>query len=390
MEEVKDRKILTGYAFAIILVFGIIINLKGVVNPLIQDDYNINYSQLGFILSSYAFGSILSTSIGGFLIQKIGLKRNFFVGFFFSSMALIMVSFINEYSLLSIAMVIMGFGMGTLNVSSNTLVSRIFTKNKGKMMNVFHLFFGIGGFLAPIYARIVFEFSFGWEATYSFGVIFIFLLFLFTLVCKFPDPKKSLDTKKTQLKTVLKDKRVIIFMLAFGLSVGLEIGLSSWLGVYLDDVQFRTKSEISFYLSVFFILFTLGRLIASLIVERFSYLKFVMGTTLATVISIFLGLIGPDSFAIFFSITGFFISMNFPTIQAAMFDIFEENLSVIIGATLTAGSLGNIILANWLTGMLNDLLGIRLGYGVMMIYGLGVIGLVYYAHRFYIRSSQFN
>jgi len=171
MDISNRRKFLIGYAFAVMLFLGIIINLKGVVNPLIQEDYNINYSQLGFVVSSFSLGSIVATSIGGVLIQKLGLKKNFISGFLFSSIALVGVSFTDQYQSLILVMVLLGYGIGTLNVSANTLVSKLFTKEKGKMMNRFHLFFGVGGFIAPLYASLVFKFNFNWEATYSFGIV---------------------------------------------------------------------------------------------------------------------------------------------------------------------------------------------------------------------------
>ncbi|MCK8825065.1 MFS transporter [Fuchsiella alkaliacetigena] len=379
MESKKvNYRFLTAYAFITVFTYGVIMNLRGVVNPLIQSDYSISYSQLGVVLSVYSIGSIISTLIGGFLIRKVGLKKEFRTGFIVLSIGLIMISFIDRYVFLLITMLIIGLGIGLLMVGANTLASRIFIKNKGRMMNIFHLFFGISGLLAPIYINQLFDLGFSWEQGYTLAILLVALLFLISLFSSFPQRSAQVKVKALPVKKLLKDKRVLGFMLTFALVVALELGIVNWVGIYLSDIQQRSSTEIGFYVSAFFSFFILGRLVASIIIERFNYFKFIVFTILATVVIAVVGVLGPDSFAICFSISGFFISMTFPTLQAVMFEIFESDLAALIGATLTAGELGNIFFSNWLVGLLNDLLGIRVGFLVLISYGLLAVGVIYY------------
>ncbi|AGB40328.1 fucose permease [Halobacteroides halobius DSM 5150] len=388
MNQNLNHRLLVILAFMVILVFGIFTNLRGQVNPLIQQDYKIDYSQLGLVLGFFSGGSILATFFGGTLIQKYNLKVIFWSGLLIQSCGLIFIGFIDSYYLLLIVMVIMGVGLGTLNVSGNTLASHVFTKNKGRMMNLFHLFFGIGGMIAPQYANQVFKLGFSWEATYFLGVVLVIILFLFSWFCDFPQEDKEVSSKEITITELLSDSKVIIFVIMFLFHVGAEIGLSSWLGVYLDDVQNRTQTEISFYLSLFFGLFTLGRFLASVIVEKIGYLRLVLISSVSAAVTILLGLLGPDSFAFFFSLTGLFLSVNFPTIQATMFEVFEDNTSSVVGLTLTAGGFGNIIFANWVVGLINDLVGVSMGLGVFVIYLAILVSATFYLRRNYILKKE--
>lgn len=80
----------------------------------------------------------------------------------------------------------------------------------------------------------------------------------------------DIEGKKIMRKTseLLKDKKVILFSLIVFFQVGVEFSIVTWLAPFLRDVQSRSDLIVSFYLSFFFICFTVGRFLASIIVER--------------------------------------------------------------------------------------------------------------------------
>ena len=388
MKKLNNHKLLVILAFSMILSFGLIMNVRGLTNPLLQDDYGINYSQLGTVLMFFSIGASLASFFSGFLIETFSLKTVFRAGLIVGIVGLTSIYFTTNYYLLMVVIFIIGLGMGTTNVSANSLASRIFTKNKGKMMNLFHFFFGMGSASSQLYAPFVISLGFRWEAAYSFGIILLIGLFGFSFIPTFPQQSDDDSSKNAKVTTILKDVRVWLFILMFSFYVGAEIGMSSWLGVYLDNIQQRTPEEIGSYMFGFFILFTIGRLIASFIVEKVGYIKTIVISALAAMITISVGLIGPKSFAFFFSLTGLFLAPHFATIQAVMFEIFDENVSAIVGLTLTAGSVGNILFANKIAGAVNQLLGIQLGFGIFIVYLAILITITLYLRQNYVQSQN--
>ncbi len=388
MQKNKNHKLLVILTFSMMIVFGIIINLKSQINPLIQQDYNINNAQLSLVVVAFSLGGMLISLFSGRFVERFNLKRLLFGGLLIAALNLVAMSYINSYKVLIIIMLLTGFGVTTLNVVGNTLASQVFVQNRGRMMNLFHLFFGIGGYIAPYYANQIFKLGFEWEQTYSFGIILLFYIIIFSIFCKFPRAK--IEETEVELTTaeLLKDPRVIIFALMFISNVGAEVGIISWLGVYLDQIYQMNKLMIGYYVSWFFGLFTLGRLTASLFVEKVGYLRWVLFSVIGAIVSITLALFGPDSFAIFFSITGFFVASNFPNIQAAMFGVFEKNLSAVIGLTLAAGELGNLIFANLLIGKVNDLFSVKLGYMIFIAYLVILASLTLYMQQTYIEKND--
>ncbi|MGM0507625.1 MAG: MFS transporter [Fusobacteriota bacterium] len=375
----KNHILLIIMAFTTMGIFGMFMGgLRSLVNPLIQNDYNLTYSELGVLLGIFSAGSIFLTFFAGELIARFKLKKVFWLSMLVGGFSFLFLEFISTTLMLKIVMFGIGISFGGLNVSANSLASRVFTKNRGKMMNRFHLAFGIGGTLAPIYANYIFRLGFEWEKTYSFGIIIFFILFIYSMFCNFPRAEKEKKASDKNTFEVLKDKRVLIFLMLFLFLVGAELGMISWIGVYLKDVQSRSKEEIGFYTSMFFFFFSGGRLLASIFVEKIGYFKILKITLSSAIISFLLGLFGPNYFAFFLSLTGLFLSLNFPTIQAITYETFDSNIPKIIGLSLTAGSMGNIFLANWLIGVINDGFGLKIGFGLILIYMISfLMGLFY-------------
>ncbi len=389
MEKSINHKALSILAFGTVLFLGLIMNLRGQITPLIRKDYGIDYSQLGFALSFFSLGSVFATSISGILIEKLGLKKVLVVGMLILVGGLWGIGEINRYSLLIITIGLIGIGLGVLNIFANSLASQVFIENRGRMMNFFHFFFGIGGFIAPIYANLILGMGLMWESTYLFAIGFIILIVGGSLYLDFPEDKedKSLDDEGNLFER-LKDKRVIIFALVFFFLGGGELGVINWLGVYLHDVQIRSEAEIGFYLSLFFILYAIGRLLASIVVEKIGYIKMIIIASLTAIFSVLIGIVGFDSLAIFFSLSGIVISVLFPTIQAIMFEIFNDKLSAVIGITLTTNILGFMLLSDLGISFVNDLIGIKFGYGMTIIYFSLIIILIVYLNRNYLEDVR--
>lgn len=387
MNQQLNRKLLVITAFSTMILFGLVLNLRGPVNPVIKAEYNLNHSQLALLMVFFSLGSSLASFSSGFLSELFSLKKVMWAGLALGSLGIIGINLIGNYYLLWMGMFLIGGGFGVLNLSGNSLASRIFTENKGQMMNLFHVFFGIGGLVASQYAKLVFEAGFSWERTYLFTIVLVVLLVLFSLLSKFPPGEVEAGGEKVSPQTLLQRPKVRLFVVMFFCHVGAEVGMGTWLGVYLDEVQSRTTEEISFYLFWFFAFFSIGRFLASWIVEKVGYLRLVLITSSCSLTAILAGLVGPHPFAFAFSLTGLFISINFPTMQAAMFEIFDQNISAIIGSTLMAGGLGNIVFGNWLAGVVNDWLGIHLGFSIFIIYLLILMGTTLYLKNNYLERE---
>ena len=155
----------------------------------------------------------------------------------------------------------------------------------------------------------------------------------------------------------------------------------TWLAPFLKDVQARPEIVISFYLSLFFISFTLGRLLASFVVEKLGYYNFLIYTQIAAVIVIAAAIIGGESLTFLLSLSGIFLAVQVPTSQAAILDSFGESGIKVVGFAQTAGTLGAAFLSNWVVGIINDLFGVSSSFLVIIFLIFILFGITIYLKR---------
>ena len=134
------------------------------------------------------------------------------------------------------------------------------------------------------------------------------------------------------------------------------------------------------YLSVFFGLVMLGRFLGSFVVERWDiYAPFSMPRIGATV-CIGLGIFGPALWSLLLPLAGFFLSIVFPTLTAAVSDLHTENMASILGLLFTFAGVGGM-LGPWLIGLAGDALGLSLGFGINLLYCGLIVGCHVSSHQ---------
>jgi fucose permease len=106
---------------------------------------------------------------------------------------------------------------------------------------------------------------------------------------------------------------------------------------------------------------------ACFFVERVGYLRSILIATLGASMCIVLCVFGSTSLAFILPLTGFFLSIIFPTITAAVSDVHPDNTATILGLLFTFAGVGGI-LGPWLIGLASDSVGLSLGFGVNLIY----------------------
>jgi fucose permease len=80
-----------------------------------------------------------------------------------------------------------------------------------------------------------------------------------------------------------------------------------------------------------------------------------------------LGVLGPSSLVVVLPLAGFFLSIIFPTLTAAVSDLHTENMASILGLLFTFAGVGGMF-GPWLIGLVGDVMGLNVGFGVNLLY----------------------
>jgi fucose permease len=169
---------------------------------------------------------------------------------------------------------------------------------------------------------------------------------------------------------------VWFFGVTLGLMMSTEMATSNWGSLYFQDVYGMDPiSAGAGFVSSFFILFTLSRLVSGFLIEKIGYIKSLTGAVLI-VGAIFIAGFALGRTGIYvLPILGFFIAILWPTIMAVAIGAFGVNAPVMTSAVIAIGGLFNALM-QLSTGYINRYIGASWGYRSCLIFVAALIVLL--------------
>jgi MFS transporter, FHS family, glucose/mannose:H+ symporter len=371
----------TAASFFAFFIFGFADNLKGPALPALLADLHLSYSAGGTLLFAAYVGFLLATLVTGLLADLMGRKAVLLV----ASAALLAgaagfsasgrggVTLPLQYVQLVVTMALLGFGLGAIELGGNTAIVDLHAANRGRYLNLLSVFHGLGATVAPYLGGRLLAAGYSWRASYRWCLVPVAILAVTLLLLHYPQPRptKSERGGLAGLGRAAFTRRMAWFYLYVAAYVAAEIGLASWIVNYLQQVKGQSVVLSSTYLSLFFAGIMLGRLAGSFLVERLGYLRSLLLSTLAATVCLGIGILGPAALSFCLPLTGLFFSILFPTNTAIVSALHRENQAAILGLLFTFAGVGGM-LGPWLIGLLNDLLGLQLGFASL----LGMCGVM--------------
>jgi MFS family permease len=220
---------------------------------------------LGKLLVAPAFGFI-----AGWLIDRYGPRRMMMAGALMTGSALIGLSLMNSLGMFYLFYVFnaLGYVFGG-PLPCQVLISRKFTKNRGKAMGIAYLGIGTGGALVPLIAAGL-EKNFGWHlALTSLGLLIVVIAFPLAFFLKDSHGNQQAEEKPeviVPIKNILKNPN--FYLLAFGsmCSIGAVGGINQHLKLYLRDLSF-SQSNAARIMSLVLFMSLAGRVLMGMLAD---------------------------------------------------------------------------------------------------------------------------
>ena len=371
-----NPKLLTAGAFLSFLIFGFVDNIKGPALPPLLSELGFSYSTGGSILIGAYFGFLVATLITGPIADRAGNKIVMFIAGVCLLIGLSAFSLFSPAWMLTAAIFFMGMGLGAIEVGGNLIILDIHSQDKGRFLNLLSFFHGVGAMLAPLAAGQMLAAGLSWRIVYRATMVPVLLLFVYFLYIKYPrDGVRHNSATLKEFGALAFSGEMILYYLVIAVYVAAEVGVGAWLVEFLQKAKSQSVMQSSVYLSIFFATATAGRFFGSFFVDHIGYLKSMLAASLASILFIVIGIFGPPALAIFIPLSGLFFSIIFPTATAAVSDLHEENMGAILGILFMFGGLG-AMLGSSSVGVASDWLGIRLGFGMVLLFCLVLSGLI--------------
>lgn len=365
----KGYRTLIIITYLCMMVFGLIENIKGAVIPSIRMEFAVDYAHIGQMLFISSLGYLSATFFGGMATEKYGLKNLFLVGGALTIISTALFGFMTNFYGVAAIYFLLGIGFGCFEVGVNALGAKIFVKNTAMMMNFMHLFFGVGATIAPRYAGKLIETGYSWKTVYICSIAITLILFILVLFTKFPETSKEVAEEKISFKELASSYKVWLVAIILGLFVMMETGTANWLVNYLQVERSLDVGNSTFYLTLFFVTFTFGRLVGGYLADKLGYIRSLLYFTFIATILLLGGIFLGQPFIILFSVMGFFVSIMFPTMMALIMKEFPSGVGAVMGFTITICGTFNMV-GNWIIGGINDMLGVAAGLVSIAICGI--------------------
>ncbi|WKZ34580.1 MAG: MFS transporter [Anaerolineales bacterium] len=356
--------LLTAGCFFAFFLFGFTDNLKGPTLPPMIAELGINYGTGGNIFFSQYVGFLIATLLTGILADKFGLKLVILLAGALLATGVGGYSTLKTASLLSVSLFIIGLGLGAFELGPNAVIVSLYRTQKGLYLNLMAVMHGLGATLAPLFAGWLFSMDAIWRTIYRWDLLLIVIFIFFSLFLRFPKAEKMASLDYKDVTRVAFKGDMPLYYLAIMFYVSAEIGIASWLVIYLQEVRGASVAASTQSLALFFGMLMFGRLLGSFFVQRFGYLRSVLIAAFLAAASISIGTF--TSLVFFLPLTGFFFSIIFPTITAAVSDTHRENVNTLLGLLFTFAGLGGVF-GPWLAAWGSEFFGLQNGFAVNLI-----------------------
>lgn len=335
-------------------------NFKGIFVPFFKDDFGVNNTQIGYILTASLLAYAIFQYVGGILIEKLGYKKVISLGFITGIVSLLLLISFKTYAMLVIGLFGLNIGMAMFNVGVNTLGPILTVTSTAVLMNFVNFSYGVSNTTIQKTVGNLLAKGIPWPQFYVFMLICCVALFVYLLLIKIPyTPKSKMVTyKKTDL---FKNKMLYLYIVALGFYLGSEYGIGNWFVNYMGEEFNLDADKRALYAALFFGFETVGRLFGGFIVDRlgtfrsmliYGCVAFLLSTT---------GIVLGEAGLMIFALAGLFYSIIYPTIITTAHEVFKDAASYATGLILMCGTLIAMIV-NMVMGIANDVIGVYYSY----------------------------
>jgi len=371
-------------ACAGILVFGIVFAVLGTVFglPAMRARLQINLAQQGNLFLLLYFGIFCASLIVGPLIDHLGNRTNLLISS--AIVAAAMLGFAEAHSFLaaSLAALLLGFGGGGLNTCTNVLVSDLYGDQRGPMLNLLGIFFGIGALFVPLLAATI-------ERHFTIAQLFVLCAALASACAvaygaiSFPPARVGQALSWREAFSVAKYKGVLLLGFILFFESGNEASVGGWTSTYVNGAGYSPRAA-TLALAAYWGALMLGRILAARMLHTFAKSSLVAWSAIISLIgcAILLTAHWFWSFMLGTALIGLSYAPIFPTTLAIAGDHYSERAGTVFGLLFSVALIGGMLLP-WAVGQVSQQFGLRLG---MLVPGLGAVGITVLAIVFMLRE----
>jgi len=331
--------------------------------------------QLGRLGAFVFAGLVVGVIFTGPLADRHGAKPFAQLGNTLTAISLVAMAFAPTYTLLLVAIFVLGLGAGILDMVLSPIVSALNPSNRAAALNWLHSFYCVGAAITVLAGTLALSAGFGWRGTCLILLPLPLGLLVAFAPLRFPD--LAHESVRTSARSLFAKRWFVFAAIAIMLGGATELGIAQWLPAYAETSLGFPAWISGGSLLLFSVAMALGRMTVGFIGTRlnpFSLLAWSCGSTV--VLFLFGSFLPIPSLALTACIlAGFTGSCLWPTMLAVTADRYPTGGASMFAALAALGNVGGIFMP-WLIGFIADRSNLHWGLALSALAPLLMLPLV--------------
>ncbi|MFZ0868374.1 MAG: MFS transporter [Candidatus Sulfotelmatobacter sp.] len=373
MAKTSRRKVLFGGAATGIFVFGIVMAVLGTLFglPEMRQRLQIDLSQQGNVFLLLYLGILLATLLAGPVIDSMGNKLILVTSAALVASGMAGFAYAHSFGGAAISAVLLGLGGGGLNTSTNALVSDLYGEDRGPMLNVLGIFYGIGALGIPLLAAVIAgNFPIAQQLLICAGLAGASALLF--LGVQFPEASGNRSFSWREALQVAQFPGLLVLGFLLFCESGNEASIGGWSSTYVAETGLGARTA-TLILAGYWAALMVGRLLVARMLKFVGKRQLVLGSGLGALAGAAIlltsrleGMLVAGVLLLGFSYAGVF-----PTALAVAGDSYRKMTGTVFGLLFAIALVGGMSFP-WAVGQISQRFGVRYGMFVPLAGAAGI------------------
>ncbi|MGC2554943.1 MAG: MFS transporter [Candidatus Sulfotelmatobacter sp.] len=373
MAKTSRRKVLFGGAATGIFVFGIVMAVLGTLFglPEMRQRLQIDLSQQGNVFLLLYLGILLATLLAGPVIDSMGNKVILVTSAALVASGMAGFAYAHSFGGAAISAVLLGLGGGGLNTSTNALVSDLYGEDRGPMLNVLGIFYGIGALGIPLLAAVIAgNFPIAQQLLICAGLAGASALLF--LGVQFPEASGNRSFSWREALQVAQFPGLLVLGFLLFCESGNEASIGGWSSTYVAETGLGARTA-TLILAGYWAALMVGRLLVARMLKFVGKRQLVLGSGLGALAGAAIlltsrleGMLVAGVLLLGFSYAGVF-----PTALAVAGDSYRKMTGTVFGLLFAIALVGGMSFP-WAVGQISQRFGVRYGMFVPLAGAAGI------------------
>jgi MFS family permease len=198
--------------------------------------FHLSSEEIGFVSGTAFWGFTLSMILGGFIVDKVGMRNIIAFALAGHVLGITMTIYATGFWSLFFSTLSIGIANGFVEAAVNPLVASLYPENKTTKLNLLHVWFPAGIVIGGLVVHYFNALDWGWQLQMATIFIPAILYGILLLPLQFPKTERvSTGVSNADMLKELSKPLFIVMAFAMLLTASTELGTNQWIAVLLKN-----------------------------------------------------------------------------------------------------------------------------------------------------------